>query len=111
MEKLIRRLRKEYRVAALSSITSPWIELMEKKYKISKRFHDHHYSYDHGIDKPDARFFLSAARKMNVKPEDCIVVDDMKKFLTAVRKTGAKTILFKNAKQLEKELKKLGVSA
>lgn len=110
MPNLIKKLRKNYRVAALSSINSSWVEVLEKKFKISQRFHDHHYSYDHGIDKPDAGFFLSAAKKMNVEPEDCIVVDDMKNFLADVKKTGAKTVLFKDAKQLERELNKLGVS-
>lgn len=109
MSELIRKLRENYTVAALSSIAVPWIRVFEKKYKISKIFHDHHYSYDHGIDKPEARFFLSAAKKMKVKPEDCIVVDDRKDFLDNVKKTGARTILFKNPKQLEKQLRKMGI--
>lgn len=109
MEELVKKLKRKCKVAALSSITAPWIVLMEKRYKLSEIFHECHYTFDHGIDKPDAAFFLSAAKKMKVKPEDCIVVDDMEHFLAAVRKTGAKTILFKNAKQLESELIKLGV--
>lgn len=111
MAQLVRKLKKKYTVAALSSIIVGWVEMLEKKYRISNRFHDHHYSYDHGIDKPDAKFFESAASRMNAKPENCIVVDDNKTFLAAVKKTGAKTILFKNAKQLERDLRKLGVEA
>ena len=109
MELLVRKLKKKYKVAALSSIIIGWVEALEKKYKISNRFHENHYSYDHGIDKPSEKFFLSAAKKMKTKPEDCIVVDDLKPFLVAVRKTGARTILFKNAKQLQRDLKKVGV--
>ena len=109
MKTLIRKLKKNYKVAALSSAIIGWIEVLEKKYKISKHFHEHHYTYDHGIDKPSAKFFLSAAKKMGTKPEDCIVVDDMKAFLDEVKKTGARTILFKNAKQLEAQLKKMGI--
>jgi HAD superfamily hydrolase (TIGR01509 family) len=109
MKELVKKLRKKYKVAALSSITAPWIEVIEKNYKVSKVFHECHYTFNHGIDKPDAGFFLSAAKKMNADPKDCVVVDDMKKFLTAVRKTGARTILFKNSRQLEKELIKMGV--
>ncbi|MFH0949386.1 MAG: HAD-IA family hydrolase [Candidatus Aenigmatarchaeota archaeon] len=109
MVNLVRRLKKKYKIAVLSSITMEWIEFLEKKYKISNRFHDHHYSCDHRIDKPDARFFESAMRKMKAKPENCIVIDDNKTFIDAVKKIGAKTILFKNAKQLELELKKIGV--
>ena len=109
MAPLIRKLKKKYTVAALSSIVIGWVEFLEKKYKISKHFHHHHYTYDHGVDKPDAAFFLRAAKKMKVKPADCIVVDDDRKFLAAVKKTGARTILFKNAKQLETQLRKIGV--
>ena len=61
---LVRKLRKKYRVAALSSIIIGWVEALEKKYKISEHFHEHHYIYDHGVDKPDAKFFLSTAKKM-----------------------------------------------
>ena len=109
MALLITKLKKKYTVAALSSIIIGWVEALEKKYKISNHFHEHHYTYDHGIDKPSEKFFLSAAKKMKVKPEDCIVVDDMKVFLDAVKRTGARTILFKNAKQLEAQLRKMGV--
>ena len=109
MLRLIRKLKKKYTVAALSSIIVGWVEFLEKKYKISNHFHENHYSYDHRVDKPSEKFFLSAAKKMKTKPEDCIVVDDLKPFLAAVRKTGARTILFKNAKQLQRDLKKMGV--
>ncbi len=111
MKPLVKKLRKRYRVAALSSIIIGWVEALEKKYKISNHFHEHHYTYDHGVDKPSEKFFLSAAKKMKVKPEDCIVIDDNRSFLAAVKKTGAKTILFRNAKQLERDLKKMGVEA
>jgi len=109
MVDLVRKLKKNYRVAALSSITAGWVEFLEKKYRISKEFHEQHYSFDHRVDKPDAKLFLRAAKLMKTKPEDCIVIDDLKIFLAAVNKTGAKTILFKNAKQLERDLRKLGV--
>lgn len=109
MVQLIRKLKKKYTVVALSSIIVGWVEALEKRYKISNHFHECHYTYDHGIDKPNEKFFLRAAKKMKIKPQDCIVVDDMKNFLNAVKKTGARTVLFKNAKQLETQLKKMGV--
>ncbi len=109
MRKLVRKLRKKYKVAVLSSQISEWAKVLEKKYMVSKDFHDQHYSFDHGIDKPSAKLFLKAARKMKAKPENCIVVDDNKAFIAAVKKTSAKTILFRNAKQTEREFRKLGV--
>lgn len=107
--KLVKKLKKNYRIAVISSHIPGWIKALENKYKMSKEFHEMHYSYDHGIDKPSAELFKRAVKKMSVKPHDCIVIDDYKEFLDAVKKTGAKTILFKNAKQAEKQLRKMGV--
>ena len=109
MVDLVKRLKEKYRIVVLSSNIVGWVKFLEKKYKLSEEFHEQHYSFNHGIDKPSARFFLSAAKKMKTKPENCIVIDDNKIFISAVKKTGARTILFKNAKQLEKDLIKLGV--
>ncbi len=110
MKSLIKKLKKKYRVAALSSIISSWVEVLEKKYDVSAHFHECHYSYNHRCDKPSSKFFMSAAKKMKAKPENCIVIDDSRKFLAAVKKTGARTVLFRNAKQLESQLRKMGVN-
>lgn len=111
MKSLVRKLRKKYRVVVLSGNVKEKVEFLERKYSIGKEFHGHHYSFDYGVSKPDARLFKKAAKKMSLRPADCIVVDDMENFLEGVRKCGAKTILFKNAQQLEKELENLGVKA
>jgi HAD superfamily hydrolase (TIGR01509 family) len=109
MTNIVGRLKKKYKVAVLSSHIEGWVRFLEKKYRFHREFHEHHYSFTHGVDKPDAELFTRAARKMKVRPEDCIVIDDSKAFIDAVKKTGAKTILFKNAKQLEMQLRKMGV--
>ena len=46
---------------------------------------------------------------MNVLPRDCIVVDNDRIFLSGVKKTGARVVLFKDAKNLELRLRKYGV--
>ncbi|MBI3190622.1 HAD-IA family hydrolase [archaeon] len=106
---IVRNLKRNYKVVVLSSHVKGWIDILGRKYKLSKEFHGQHYSFDHSVDKPSASLFKKAARKMKTKPENCIVVNDNKTFLAAVKKAGAKTILFKNVKQLELQLKKLGV--
>jgi FMN phosphatase YigB (HAD superfamily) len=106
---LVRLLRKKYRVAALSSICDTWVDYMEEKYKISREFDEMHFTFDHGIDKSSAKFFLSAAKKMKADPRDCIVIDDNVKFIDDVSKTGARVVLFKNSKQAESQLRKMGV--
>ena len=109
MRLLVRKLRKKYRVVVLSGNFQERIEYLNKKHRLDKEFHECHYSFDYGITKPDPKFFANVTNNMKLKPKDCIVVDDMQNFLAGVQKMGAKTILFKNAKQLEKELRKIGV--
>ena len=109
MKELVRKIKKKYRVAVISSHVTGWVSIQDKIHGVSKEFHEQHFSYDYGVDKPDAELFIRAARKMKVNPKDCIVVDDMEKFLDSVKKTGARTILFKNAKQIKSELRKHGV--
>ena len=109
MVRLVRKLRHKYRVSVLSGNFPERVKFLDKKYNVLKEFHHHHFSFNHGITKPDARLFLRVVEKLHLKPKDCIVVDDSKEFLKAVKKAGGKAVLFKDAKQLEKELKKLGV--
>ena len=110
MPQLVKKIRKHYRVVVLSGNIPERVRYLERKYGMLKHFHEHHFSFDYGLTKDDgAKFFMAAAKKMNVNPKDCILVDDKKEFLDAVKKKGAKAVLFKDAKHLEKELGKLGV--
>ena len=109
MASLIRRIKKKYKVAVLSDNICGWVGFLEKKYKISNEFHDQHYSYHHGFGKPNVNLFKRAANRMNVKHSDCIVVDNDRVFLSGVKKTGARVVLFKDAKNLESRLRKYGV--
>lgn len=109
MVDLIRKIKKNNKVVVLSGNVVGWVKVLEKKYKISKEFHEQHYSFHHGVDKPNVELFLKAAKKMNVEPKNCVVVDDNREFLSFVKNTGAKTILFKDAIKLEKSLKNMGV--
>lgn len=115
MKSLVRRIKKRYRIVIFSSHVTACVDFLEKKYKISREFHECHYTFDHGIDKPgnferqNAKFFRSVVRKMKVKSKDCIVIDDHRCVLEPIKKAGARTILFKDAKQAEKELEKMGV--
>lgn len=109
MKLIIKRIGKKYKVMILSSHARQWSKVMQRKHNFENEFHSKHYSFDYGIDKPDARLFLKAAAKMKATPEECIVIDDNKPFIKAVKKTGATAILFRNPEQLKAKLIKLGV--
>ena len=44
-----------------------------------------------------------------LKPEECIFIDDLKETLKPARKLGMKTILFRNNKQLVRDLRKFNI--
>jgi HAD superfamily hydrolase (TIGR01509 family) len=110
MRSLISKIKKKHRVIVLSGNVKERVDFLRQKYNIDPLFHDQHYSFHHGVSKPDVRLFKRMIKKAHLKPQDCIMIDDMDNFLASLRKLGAKTILFKNAKQLEKQLKKMGVT-
>ena len=58
-----------------------------------------------GMRKPDEKIYRYAVKRLNARPQECIFIDDREKNLVSAEKIGMKTILFKNAKQLEMDLK------
>jgi HAD superfamily hydrolase (TIGR01509 family) len=62
-----------------------------------------------GLSKPDMRIYELAMRRFKLQPEECVFVDDKEENLVPAREMGMRTVLFKNAKQLKEELRKLGV--
>jgi putative hydrolase of the HAD superfamily len=52
-------------------------------------------SKDLGFEKPDVRFFTSIVHKIQIKPEECIMIGNLyEKDITGAKDAGMKTILF-----------------
>jgi len=62
-----------------------------------------------GVAKPSKGIFEIALKESGLKARECVFIDDRENLLETPKKMGFKTILFKDAEQLEKELKKKGV--
>jgi epoxide hydrolase-like predicted phosphatase len=67
-------------------------------------------SCDVGIEKPDRKIYEIAVERIGLKPEECIFVDDKVDNLATAAIMGMKTILFKDAEQLRKDLEKYNVN-
>ena len=102
---IIKKLRKNYKTAIISN---QWVithkVLINKN--ILKSFDVSVFSHIVGSRKPEKKIYLIALKKLKLKPEECIFIDDQKSTLEPAGKLGMKTILFKSNKQLIKELKK-----
>jgi putative hydrolase of the HAD superfamily len=54
------------------------------------------YSHEIGIEKPDLRAFEAACASLNVRPEDCLFIDDVAVNVEAARAAGMQAHLFED---------------
>tara|TARA_Y100000034_G_scaffold20729_2_gene23771 strand:- start:5065 stop:5727 length:663 start_codon:yes stop_codon:yes gene_type:complete len=103
------KLKKQgYKIAILSD---QWYlskeALISKKY--TKKFNVVVVSCDVGIRKPNSKIYKLVLRKLKFPAKNTVFIDNQEWNLNPAKKIGMNAILFKNNKQLFKELKKLGV--
>lgn len=67
------------------------------------------FSCETGLMKPDKRIFEMIAKKLGIKTEECLLIDDSQENIEAAKKLGMQTIKFEDYSNLEKELKAKGV--
>jgi putative hydrolase of the HAD superfamily len=111
VKKIILSLKKDYLVGSFTNST-----LLNDKAKQRKEsynlFDFNLISHKLGFAKPELKSYkilIGALKKKKIKSEETIFIDDEEKNLVIPRKLKMKTILFKDAKQLKKELNRFGV--
>lgn len=107
--KLIPKLKKHYKLGLLSNMGRGHIKHLKKTYKISKPFNVSIFSAQVGMRKPDPKIYKLILKKLKVRPKQTVFVDDIKRNINAAKKIGINGILFKNNRQLFRDLKKFGV--
>ncbi len=106
--KIIKRLKKNYKTAILSNQWSIPYKIQLTK-KIKSNFDVMVFSHQVGFRKPSPDIYHITLKRLNLKPSECVFIDDFKENLIPAREIGMKTILFKNNSQLIKDLKKLEI--
>src|SRR3989338_1416793 len=89
MEKLLRKLKKNYRILDI--------------------FDDFVLSYEEGCLKPNPMIYLGALKKAGTFPTNTVFIDDIAKHTIAARLLGIKGIQYKNMQKLRNDLKELNV--
>ncbi len=107
---LIGRLRKKYKTAYITNYARGYWNRIEKKFKMDEYFDFGVVSYQIKARKPAAKGFLTVLEHFKVKAKEAVYIDDSEKKLMGAVKLGINGILFKDKRQLIKDLKKLGVS-
>jgi len=107
--KLVTRLKRNgYKVGLLSSTIPAHVKHM-RKIGFLKNFDEAILSYEVGTDKPNAKIYRIALKKLGVLPGEAVFIDDKEENVKGAQKIRIKGIVFKDAKQLRKELRKLDI--
>lgn len=103
-------LRKQgYQVAIFSNATSHLREKLQKK-GLLDLVDDVIVSGEIGFQKPHQEAFEVLFKKLSVKPEEVVFIDDAKKSLEKATEIGYTPILFQGNGKLKEDLKGLGIS-
>lgn len=110
VRKVIQELKeKGYKLGLLSNHAEEWIIFCETNYKYHDLFDEVVYSYQAKLSKPNPNIFLLILKKLNVKPEECLFIDDYIKNIEAAQQLGFNTIHFTSINNLKQELKFLKI--
>jgi epoxide hydrolase-like predicted phosphatase len=103
----IKLLRKSYKVGAIANMFDSTAQFHQRQ-KLFLFFKPNlAISCRIGHTKEDLKMYAKIVFNMQVKGKECLFIDDKEKNLKIAKEFGMKTILFKDNKQLFKELKKL----
>lgn len=97
--------KKGYKIAILSDQWHLSKEALIKP-KYLKKFNVSVISCDVGMRKPNPKIYKLILKKLNVPAKNCLFIDNQQWNIIPAKKLGMKTILFKNNKQLFRQLEK-----
>ncbi|MFA6295995.1 MAG: HAD family phosphatase [Patescibacteria group bacterium] len=100
---LIKKLHKKFILALASSSSRQEIEMVLNYFKIKKLFKIIISADDISKSKPDPEPYLLTTKKINQKPENCLVIEDSKSGIMSAKRAGMKCIAITTTHN-EKEL-------
>ncbi len=93
--KVVKELKKKYKVGVLSNYVEGWIKQVLKNYRIENLFDSLTISSAVGERKPNAKIYYEALKKLAVKPKESVfVADEVAEDLVVASGLGMKTIWF-----------------
>ena len=97
VKETLKRLKKKYRIAAVSDGQAVWGLPELNAVGLAGFFSPLLISSDYGYRKPDHRLFKKALKKMDMKPEEVIFIgNDLYRDIYGANKTGIKSVFFKS---------------
>ncbi len=109
MKNLALKLKNKYKVVYLSNtFKEPY--LIRKKQKLYKSFNFCINSYKVKLRKPSPEIYKLLLKRLKLNSRDCLFIDDRKDNILTAKKIKMNYILFKNYKDLLKNLKKYNLN-
>lgn len=106
----VRKFRKKgYKTYILSNYSKRGYEVTKQELPFVADMDGVLFSYEVKLVKPEPEIYQTLLEKFQLKPEECVFLDDNEKNIIAAREAGIHAIHFKNKEQAEEELAKLGV--
>ena len=95
----------EYKIGLLSNIDTDSMDRLFPEPERSQLFDTFIISGEVGATKPAIQMFNIAAERLQLQPEECLMIDDIPANLDGARAAGMQAILFTSKRQLENDLK------
>ena len=105
---LAKSLRQNYKTAYFTNYSKDYWDPIARKFDLKPYFDFGIVSYQIQSRKPAPKGFLVILKQFKVKPEEAVFIDDSSRNVVEAGKLGIHTILFKDKKQIQQELRRLG---
>jgi len=88
---LLPEIKKKYKIGVINNGNSIALKFWKEKFDFSI-FDIFINSAEEGVKKPDPKIFLLAYKRLRVKPEECLFMDDSLENIEGAQKLGIETI-------------------
>ena len=107
--KFVEKLSKNYKIFLLSNTNETHINHLYEALTIFEFISGTAFSHEIGYLKPEQNFYYSALKKLNIKAEESVFIDDLEQNVKAAAEVGITSFKFENLIKLKKDLNLAGV--
>jgi len=109
MENFVRKNYNKIKIWMLTNSNSVHYAYLKKKFPIYNFIKNKVLSFKIKMAKPDKNIYRYTLKKLKLRPEECLFIDNKRANITAANKLGIKTIWYRKHRQFIKELKKFKI--
>jgi len=97
-----------FRLGILSNMGDGVLEYLRPGFPWLEQFDQLTWSCELGVVKPDPAIYLHTIKKLKVKPEQALFIDNLQKNIVGAEEVGLNAALFENVEQLQSDLVRRG---